>query len=122
MRPAERTSRSASAITATAMIPGRSAASARSRKVARSSCAASPSERPTISAASPTPIVAPAVSIARWKPNARPRRSGAVESAISASRGAVRIPFPIRSPTRAARTSGQVVATRKSDLARTEVP
>ena len=53
---------------------------------------------------------------------ARPRASGGVESAISASRGAVRIPLPIRSPTRATSTSGQAVATMYSALAATDAP
>ena len=43
------------------------------------------------------PIIAPAVSIARCTPNASPRsRLGAV-SEIIASRGAVRMPLPVRS-------------------------
>ena len=42
--------------------------------------------------------MAPAASRARWTPNDVARRSGTVLSAISVSRGAVRIPFPSRSP------------------------
>ena len=50
------------------------------------------------------PITAPAWSAARWKPKARPRIAGSTESAIRASRGAPRIPFPTRSVTRMAST------------------
>ena len=45
-------------------------------------------------------MAAPRWSIARWKPKARPRIDGSVESAIRASRGEVRTPLPMRSPTR----------------------
>ena len=89
-----------------------SAARASRRNVSPWRSIASPWTAPTMSAASATPITAPVVSIARCRPKARPRASGAVESAMSASRGAVRIPLPIRSPTRATRTIGQAVATR----------
>jgi hypothetical protein len=51
-------------------------------------------------AASRGPMAAPRWSIARWKPKARPRIEGSVESAIRASRGEVRTPLPMRSPTR----------------------
>ncbi len=84
------------------------------------SVVSSPCTAPTMSAASATPITAPVVSIARWRPKARPRASGAVESAMRASRGAVRMPLPIRSPTRATRTSGQAVATMYRALEATE--
>ena len=50
------------------------------------------------------PTAAPAWSIARLKPNARPRVSGATESAIKASRGGFRVPFPNRSARRIARS------------------
>ena len=53
------------------------------------------------------PITAPAVSAARWNPNAIPRPAGAVESAMSASRAAVRIDLPKRSLQRPIRKSGQ---------------
>ena len=43
------------------------------------------------------PIIAPVVSIARCTPNARPSVFGVAESEISASRGAVRMPLPMRS-------------------------
>ena len=46
------------------------------------------------------PITAPAVSAARCSPKASPRRPADVESASRASRGAVRTPFPTRSPQR----------------------
>ena len=58
------------------------------------------------------PITAPAVSAARCSPKASPRRCGGVESASSASRGAVRTPFPTRSPQRIAATAPHVVASR----------
>ena len=41
--------------------------------------------------------MAPAVSIARWTPKAVPSPAGVLLSEISASRGAVRIPLPVRS-------------------------
>ena len=56
------------------------------------------------------PTTAPNVSAARWNPNARPRSACGVSSAISASRGAPRIPLPVRSATRATSTSGQAYA------------
>jgi hypothetical protein len=43
------------------------------------------------------PIMAPVVSIARCTPNAVPSVLGEAESEISASRGAVRMPLPMRS-------------------------
>ena len=43
------------------------------------------------------PSMAPVVSIARWTPNAVPSVLGEAESEISASRGAVRMPLPMRS-------------------------
>ena len=61
---------------------------------------------PTSSRAIRGPITAPAVSIARWKPNARPSNDGGVPSAMRASRGDVRTPFPNRSTKRAAKTWG----------------
>jgi hypothetical protein len=64
----------------------------------------------TISRTITGPSVAPAVSIARWKPNARPRLSGSVVSAISTSRGALRIPLPNLSANRIPSTSGQEAA------------
>ena len=55
------------------------------------------------------PHTAPAVSAARWKPNARPRRWAGVSSAMSASRGDVRMPLPVRSTTRATSTNGHTL-------------
>jgi len=46
------------------------------------------------------PSTAPKWSAPRWKPKARPRSSDGVTSAMRASRGGVRIPFPTRSTTR----------------------
>jgi hypothetical protein len=43
------------------------------------------------------PRSAPIVSSARWTPNERPRFSGWLESEMRASRGALRMPLPIRS-------------------------
>ena len=43
------------------------------------------------------PSIAPVVSIARCTPKAIPSVCGEAESEISASRGAVRIPLPMRS-------------------------
>ena len=80
---------------------------------------ASPWRAETTNAAIDDPDTAPMVSIARWSPKAVPRYAG-VESAISASRGEVRIPFPMRSPSRAMRTTGQLNATMYSVLAMTE--
>ncbi len=59
-----------------------------------------------VSAAKPMsgPSTAPALSLALWNPNARPRIDGSTESAMSASRGDVRIPFPTRSVMRIAAT------------------
>jgi len=56
------------------------------------------------------PIIAPDVSKARVTPNAKPRFSSLTESAIKASRGAVRIPLPTRSAQRTAATMPQVLA------------
>src|SRR6266540_503960 len=52
------------------------------------------------------PAIAPLVSMLRWKPNALPRVSAGVDSVSSASRGASRIPLPVRSRTRIPRNSG----------------
>ena len=57
---------------------------------------------------------APAVSSAWRSPNARPRISGGVSSAIMASRGEPRMPLPIRSAKRASITKGALVARGKS--------
>ena len=47
--------------------------------------------------ASSGPSIAPVVSIARCTPNAIPSVCGEADSEISASRGAVRMPLPMRS-------------------------
>jgi len=52
------------------------------------------------------PSTAPTVSSACRSPYAPPRTSAGVTSAISASRGAPRIPLPTRSMKRATSTSG----------------
>ena len=54
------------------------------------------------------PSAAPSVSILRCHPNAPPRSWGGTESAISASRGAVLIPLPVRSRALANSTSDQL--------------
>lgn len=54
------------------------------------------------------PSSAPAVSMARCTPKARPRVSGAEDSEISASRGAVRSPLPVRSTARTAPIRGRL--------------
>ena len=67
--------------------------------------------------ASSGPATAPALSIAWWNPNARPARSPAA-SAMSASRGELRSPFPTRSVTRTARTcQGRVASATKGRTA-----
>ena len=53
--------------------------------------------RARIPNASSGPSIAPVVSIARCTPNAVPSVFGEAESEISASRGAVRMPLPMRS-------------------------
>ena len=57
----------------------------------------------TSTVASRGPTTAPALSIAWWNPNARPARLPAA-SAMSASRGELRMPLPTRSVTRTAST------------------
>ena len=63
------------------------------------------------------PITAPSESMKRWNPNTKPVRDGSLESRSSASRGAVRIPLPVRSTTRAPITQPQAGATATSGLA-----
>jgi hypothetical protein len=70
--------------------------------------------------ASSGPTTAPAWSIARWKPNARPRSAGGVTSATRASRGAPRTPLPMRSATRTASTCQGAVASATSGRASEE--
>ena len=57
-------------------------------------------------AASSGPMTAPALSNARCRPNATPRRAAGTERASSASRGDERRPLPSRSSTRSASTIG----------------
>jgi hypothetical protein len=64
--------------------------------------------------ASSGPANAPTVSSACRKPNAAPRTSAGVNSAISASRGAPRMPLPMRSIPRAANTQPAVGASANS--------
>ena len=62
------------------------------------------------------------VSIARCTPNARPRVSGGEDSEISASRGAVRRPLPVRSIAGTAPISGSVCTAGSSGLAIADRP
>ena len=64
--------------------------------------------------ASSGPIIAPVVSIARCTPNAVPSCSRGVESEIIASRGAVRMPLPIRSSSTTAPIAETAVPTSAS--------
>ena len=65
-------------------------------------------------AASSGPMTAPALSIARCSPKARPRRSGPALAASSASRGEVRRPLPTRSAKRSSSSPGQLVTSATS--------
>ena len=56
------------------------------------------------------PMIAPAVSMLRWNPNAFPRASAGVDSVSSASRGASRTPFPSRSTIRMPKNCGHAAA------------
>jgi hypothetical protein len=56
------------------------------------------------------PTSAPALSIARWSPYARPRSPAGTRSASNASRGDVRMPLPTRSANRIASTWSHVDA------------
>ena len=53
----------------------------------------------------------------RWKPNTEPVWPGSLESRSSASRGAVRMPLPVRSSTRAPSTHPQAGAIATNGLA-----
>jgi len=69
------------------------------------------------------PANAPALSIARCTPKARPSPSSGVERVISASRGAVRRPLPARSATIAAPIPvSEPPANRRPALATAEMP
>ena len=65
---------------------------------------------------------APAVSNACLRPKARPRISGAVSSAIIASRGEPRTPFPIRSANRASMIIGALLASGNNGFDRAARP
>ncbi len=93
---------------ATASRPGITA----TQKTARKSSAQS-SIRPL---ASSGPAKAPTVSSAWRKPKAAPRWAGGVMSATSASRGAPRMPLPMRSTKRAATTAPSPVARANTGL------
>ena len=71
--------------------------------------------------ASRGPTVAPAWSMARWKPKARPRSPSGVTAARIASRGAPRTPFPTRSASRTKSTWSGLVATATSGRAKVEI-
>ena len=66
--------------------------------------------------ASSGPSTAPMVSSDWRRPKALPRRSAGVRSAISASRGAPRMPLPTRSPKRAATSQPMLVASGNTGL------
>ena len=76
----------------------------------------SPSSIAKAISAMPGPITAPILSPVRWNPNALPRWALSTESAIKASRGALRMPLPMRSVTRPRKTRGQDVATTTNAL------
>ena len=61
--------------------------------------------------ASRGPIIAPVVSSARWTPKAAPSWRSGVESEIIASRGAVRMPLPMRSMSTVAPMADSAVPT-----------
>ena len=68
------------------------------------------------------PTTAPTVSAARWNPNARPRFSLVVSSAMIASRGGPRTPLPTRSVARATSTIGHAPAIARRSLPNADVP
>src|SRR5262245_51563035 len=72
------------------------------------------SAQPSSANATSGPTSAPALSAALRTPNALPRMFGSMESAISASRGALRMPLPMRSDTRMNNTSAADCATATS--------
>jgi len=80
----------------------------------------------SVSAISPIaasgPMKAPAVSSDCRRPNAAPRTAGGVRSAISASRGAPRMPLPMRSTKRAATIQPNPVASGKTGLVKAASP
>ena len=69
------------------------------------------------------PSIAPVVSRARWTPNAVPSVAGVLDSEIIASRGAVRMPFPVRSrSTSAPIAENAPPATTRPSLQTAEIP
>ena len=74
-----------------------------------------------ITAAIASPNTAPRVSMARCNPKLLPLSSARPESAISASRGEVRTPFPTLSPNLIANTAPQLDAMYMKGLARVEM-
>jgi hypothetical protein len=72
--------------------------------------------------ASAGPMNAPIVSSDWRKPNAAPRSPVGARSAISASRGAPRMPLPMRSTKRAVITHPTVPASGKTGLAKAARP
>ena len=103
-----------SASSATDAIPGRTAI----QNTARTSLA-----RIVISAiAASGPIRAPAVSRDCRRPYAAPRTSGGEQSATSASRGAPRMPLPMRSTNRAVKTQTAEVASGNSGFDKAASP
>ncbi len=68
------------------------------------------------------PANAPTVSSDWRKPKAAPRTASGVRSAISASRGAPRMPLPMRSTKRAKKTSPAPVASANSGLDSAAMP
>ena len=66
--------------------------------------------------------MAPTVSSDWRRPKAAPRIAAGVRSAMSASRGAPRMPLPMRSTKRAAKTSSGPVASAKSGLESAAMP
>jgi len=68
------------------------------------------------------PSTAPTVSSDWRRPKLAPRSSGAVRSAISASRGEPRIPLPMRSTRRAATSQPIVGASGNTGLVKAASP
>ncbi len=77
---------------------------------------------PTSPAATSGPRTAPALSNPRWRPKAAPRRPGGAAFAIIVSRGAVRMPFPMRSTKRMKTTASQLGARPMIGRAREDRP
>ena len=106
-------SRTPTTSSTTAISPGITATQNTARKsLAHSSISA---------VASSGPMKAPTVSSDWRKPNAAPRWFGGVRSAISASRGAPRMPLPTRSMKRAATTIPTPEAIAKTGLVKAPI-